>query len=215
MFLLKATNLHEGLQHLLIISYVLLIIGYGGISIHQIALKLAAQQEQPKEIAEVTPPRQPVSDVKVLGVGDMLTNLAQCCNPVPGDRIIGYITRSRGVTVHCQDCNNVINEDEKERLIPVEWGQPDSLYPVTVQVEAWDRVGLIRDITSVVAEEKVNIASMSFTNRDDHTTSLHLTLETRGIAQLSQLLRKMEGIRGMISVDRVGGEASIKTGAST
>lgn len=189
----------------------LVAIGYGGITTHQIALKLAAQQEQPGAIAEVAPPKPPVSAIKVLGVGDLLTQLARCCHPVPGDNIIGYITRSRGVTIHRQDCYNVIHEDEKERLILVEWGQTDSLYPVNVQVEAWDRVGLIRDVTTIVAAEKVNIASMNFTNHDDHSTSLYLTLETRGIAQLSQLLKKIEGIRGVISVARVGGEASIKT----
>jgi len=190
-------------------------IGYGGITTHQIALKLAAQQEQPRVIAEVTPPKHSASAIKVLGVGDMLTQLAQCCRPVPGDKITGYVTRSRGVTIHRQDCYNVIHEDEKERLIKVEWGQTDLLYPVNIQVEAWDRVGLIRDITTIVAEEKVNIATMNLTNHDDHTTTLHFTLETRGLAQLSRLLVKVEGVRGVISVTRVGDEATIKPSRST
>ncbi|MBA7479271.1 GTP pyrophosphokinase [subsurface metagenome] len=136
-------------------------IGYGGISIHQIALSLAAQQEQPKVAAETPPPQQPVSAVTVLGVGDLVTHLSQCCHPVPGDKIVGYVTRTRGITIHRQDCYNVIHEDEKERLISVEWGPTDSLYPVSIQIEAWDRVGLIRDITTMVAEEKVNIAAVS------------------------------------------------------
>ena len=190
-------------------------IGYGGITTHQIAVKLAAQQEQPREIGEVTPPMPPVSAIKVLGVGDMLISLARCCRPVPGDEIIGYVTRSRGVTIHRQDCYNVIHEDEKERLVKVEWGQTDSLYPVSIQLEAWDRVGLIRDISTMVAEEKVNIATMNFTNHDDHTISLYFVLETRGLAQLSRLLAKVEGIRGIISVARVGDEATIKTSPST
>jgi len=105
----------------------------------------------------------------------------------------------------------VIREDERERLISVEWGQTDSLYPVNVQVEAWDRVGLIRDITTIVAEEKVNIARMSSTDHDDHTTSLYFTLETRGLAQLSRLLAKVEGIKGVINVTRVGDEATVKS----
>ena len=189
----------------------LVAIGYGGITTHQIALKLATRQEQPKAMDEVAPPKQPVSAIKVLGVGDMLTQLAQCCHPVPGDKIIGYVTRSRGVSVHRQDCYNMIHVEEKERLIPTEWGQTDSLYPVSVQVKAWDRVGLIRDITTIVAEEKVNIASISFANHDDHTTSLYFTLETRGLAQLSRLLARIEGIRGVISVARVGDEAVAKS----
>ena len=88
-------------------------IGYGGISAHKIALKLAAQQEQPRVVTEAVPSRQPVSAVRVLGVGDLLTHLAQCCHPVPGDKILGYVTRSRGVSVHRQDCYSVAHEDEK------------------------------------------------------------------------------------------------------
>jgi len=193
----------------------LVAIGYGGITTHQIAVKLAAQQEQPRAVTEVTPPKQPVSAIKVLGVGDMLTQLAQCCRPVPGDKIIGYVTRSRGVTIHRQDCYNMIHEDEKERLIKVEWGQTDSLYPVSIQVEAWDRLGLIRDVSTMVNEEKVKFTTMNLTNHDDHTISLNFVLETRGLAQLSRLLAKMEGIRGVISVARVGDEATIKTSPST
>ena len=98
-------------------------IGYGGITAHQIALKLAAQEKKPEEVAEVSPPKLAPSAVRVLGVGDLVTHLAQCCRPVPGEKIIGYITRSRGVTIHRQDCHNVVHENERERLIPVEWGR--------------------------------------------------------------------------------------------
>ena len=192
----------------------LVAIGSGGIATHQIALKLAAQQEQPKVVAEVVPRKPPVSAVQVLGVGNLLTQLAQCCHPVPGDGIIGYVTRNRGVTVHRQDCHNVIGEDEKERLISVEWGRSDSQYPVNIRVDAWDRVGLMRDITTVIAGEKVNIASVGFTNHDDHTSSTFLTLETSGLAQLSRLLTKIEGVREVISVTRVGDEATVKTTVS-
>ncbi|MFC2051719.1 RelA/SpoT family protein [Chloroflexota bacterium] len=184
-------------------------IGYGGITTHQIALKLAVQQQQPK-VAEVTPPRRPPSTVKVRGVGDLLTQLAQCCHPVPGDKIIGYVTRSRGVTVHRQDCHNVVHEDEKDRLIPVEWGETDSLYPAIIQVQAWDRVGLMRDITTLVADEKINIAGASLTNNDDQTISTFLTLETVNLAQLSRVLARIEGIRGVISAARIGNGTTAK-----
>jgi len=193
----------------------LVAIGYGGITTHQIALKLAVHQQPPKVTAEVTPPEPPASAIKVLGVGDMLYHLAQCCRPVPGDEIMGYVTRSRGLTIHRQDCYNVVHEDEKERLVPVEWERTDSLYPVRVQVEAWDRVGLMRDITTIVAEEKVNIASVNSVHHDDHTVSEYFTLETRGLAQLSRLLARVEGIRGVISATRVGDEAIMKAGTST
>jgi len=190
-------------------------IGYGGITTHQIAVKLAAQQEQPRAAAEVAPPKPTASDIKVLGVGDMLTQLARCCRPVPGDKIIGYVTRSRGVTIHRQDCYNILHEDEKERLINVEWGQSDALYPVSVQVEAWNRLGLVRDLSTMVAEEKVNFTTLNLTNHDDNVISLNFVLETRGLAQLSRLLTKIEGIRGVISVARVGDDATMKTTPST
>jgi len=186
-------------------------IGYGGINSHQIAMKLTAQQQQQQpKITKATPARQTASTVKVRGVGDLLTQLAQCCHPVPGDSIIGYITRSRGVTVHRHDCYNVVHEDEKDRLIPVEWVETDSQYPVKIQVEAWDRVGLMRDISTLVAEEKVNITSVNLTNNDDHTIATFLTLETANLAQLSRILSKIEGIRGVISANRIGNGVAAK-----
>jgi GTP pyrophosphokinase len=185
-------------------------IGYGGISPHQIAVRLSAQQEPPPPKAEVALPQPPQSAIRVQGVGNLVHHLARCCHPVPGDRIIGYVTRSRGVTIHRQDCYNVVHEDEKERLIAVEWGQTDALYPVNIQVEAWDRVGLIRDITTIVAEEGVNIASVSLAGHDNNTTSVFLTLQTKDLAQLSRLMTKIDGIRGVIGVSRVGDEATIK-----
>jgi GTP pyrophosphokinase len=183
-------------------------IGYGGISTHQIAVKLSAQQPPVK--AAVTQPKPPESAIQVLGMGDLVTHLARCCHPVPGDRIIGYTTRSRGVTIHRQDCYNVLHEDEKERLIAVGWEPTDSLYPVNIQVEAWDRVGLIRDVTTVVAEEGVNIASVSSVHHDDHTVIEYFTLQTKDLAQLSRLMAKIDGIRGVTGVSRVGDGATIK-----
>ena len=108
----------------------------------------------------------------------------------------------------------MIREDEKERLIPVEWAQTGSLYPVSVRVEAWDRVGLANDITAIVAGEKVNIAKMNVVNQNDRTTLISLTLETRGLRQLSRLLGKIEGVRGVISVTRVGDGAILKSNPS-
>jgi GTP pyrophosphokinase len=132
----------------------------------------------------------------------MLNHLARCCNPIPGDDIVGYITRSRGVTVHRTDCHNVLHEDEKERLVRVGWGKGTQLYLVGAQIEAWDRVGLLRDISALVAEEKVNIASATVTEHDDRTASVFLSLEIKDILQLSRILNRIEGIRGVLSAAR-------------
>ncbi len=184
-------------------------VGNGSVTAHQIVLKLAAQEEKAPGVVEVAAPKSTASMVQVLGVGDLMTSIAQCCHPVPGDKIIGYITRSRGVSIHREDCHNVVNEDEKERLVPVAWGQSDDhFYPVNIQVEAWDRVGLMRDIATVVAEEKVNITSVNLGDSVGGTTSMFLTLETKGLAQLSQILKKIDGVKGVISVSRVGFDAS-------
>lgn len=187
-------------------------IGEGGITPHQIALKLAAQVEQPKIVVPSTEKPSP-SAIKVSGVGNLLTHLAQCCHPVPGDDIVGYVTRTRGVSVHRKDCHNVLHEDEKERLVSVEWGDTAALYPVKIQVQAWDRVGLMRDIGAVVAEEKINITTLNLTNNPDHTISFSFGLETANLVQLSKILSKIEGIKGVISATRIGDVAVPKAHA--
>lgn len=184
-------------------------VGNGNITAHQIVLQLADQEEKSEEVATTAATAKATpSAVQVLGVGDLMTSVAQCCNPVPGDKIIGYITRSRGVTIHREDCVNVINEDEKERLVPVDWGQSDHLYPVKIQVDAWDRVGLMRDISTVVAEDRVNITSMNLANGIHQRVTIYLTLETKGLAQLSDILKKIDGVKGVIGVSRIGDEPS-------
>jgi len=178
-------------------------IGYGGITPHQLALKLAIE---PEEIPAVTKTARTekitTAEIQVLGVGDLLTQLARCCNPLPGDHIIGYITRSHGITVHRKDCINATNVEDKSRLIEVSWGEIHDVYPVDVQIDAWDRVGLLRDITTVVAEAKVNISSMNTTDHND-ITSVFATIEITNMTQLTQLLSKIQGVRGVISATRI------------
>jgi GTP pyrophosphokinase len=177
-------------------------IGYGDISIHQIANRLTIPEEKP--LPQVAPRKQEsVSVIRVKGADNLLSQIAPCCNPMPGDDIIGYVTRSRGISVHRKDCPNVTGTKEKERLIDVSWGAGEQLYNVPVRIDVFDRVGLLRDITGIVAEEGVNIASANVAERDDGTSSINITLQTKGLGQLSRLLSKMEGVQGVISATRI------------
>ena len=183
-------------------------LGSGGITETQIVSKLTAQPEEgPGEPSPSMPLSSPTSGVRVLGVGDLLIRMGRCCNPIPGEEIIGYITRNRGVTVHGRNCSNLRGEDEQERLVEVDWGETRELYPVRLTLEAWDRVGLLRDITAQVSEQGVNIASVITTENSDGTASISLTLYTTGIGQLGCLFSKLEGIRGVISAVRSVTEA--------
>jgi guanosine-3',5'-bis(diphosphate) 3'-pyrophosphohydrolase len=178
-------------------------IGYGGITPHQLALKLAIEPEEIPAITKtIRTGKATASGIQVLGVGDLLTQLAPCCNPLPGDHIIGYITRSHGITVHRKDCLNVINVEDKKRLIEVSWGEIQEVYPVDIQIDAWDRVGLLRDITTFIAEAKVNISSINTTYHNE-ITSTFATIEIANMAQLTQLLSKIQGVRGIISATRI------------
>ena len=136
-------------------------LGDGSVTVNQVVQKLSNKEAE--NIVEIKPAAAlpsilPSSAIEVLGVGDLLTSIARCCNPINGDEIAGYITRSRGVTVHRRNCPNILNETEKERLVTVAWGKTQTLYPVRIQVRAWDRVGLLRDVTAAVSDEGVNIA---------------------------------------------------------
>ena len=180
-------------------------LGSGGVSVSEMAMRLSAQSEgRPQEEHPVsTPPTGPASGVQVLGAGDLLTRIAHCCSPLPGDEIVGFITRAPGVTVHKKNCSNVLSEDEKKRLVKVEWGQTQQLYPVRLAIKAWDRVGLLRDVTSQVSEERVNIASViTQEHSDEDTASIFLTLYITSMGQLGRLFSKLERVKGVLSVSR-------------
>ena len=181
-------------------------LGSGGITESQVAHRLAqAHQEkepQPEAPKPDLPLSSPSSGITVLGVGDLLIRMARCCNPIPGDPIIGFVTRSRGVTVHKDGCNSLLNEDEPDRIVKVDWGEAHELYPVRVKMKAYDRVGLLRDVTTSVSEEKVNIASVITKELPDGTVTMELTLHTTGLDQLGKLFAKLEGVRGVTSVTR-------------
>jgi GTP pyrophosphokinase len=186
-------------------------VGFGGISLNQITGRVAALQRPEPELPVAPSPATLApaygKTIRVLGTGDVLTQLARCCSPVPGDSIVGYVTRARGVTVHREDCQNVTNSNETERLVEVEWGERGQLFPVSIKVESWDRVGLLRDLSTLIADEKVNMSGVR-TLHGDGTVNVLLTLETTGVEQLSRLLAKLEGVQGVFAVSRSDGSAT-------
>jgi GTP pyrophosphokinase len=121
---------------------------------------------------------------------------------VPGDAITGFVTRSRGVSVHRADCPNIQRTPEQERIVEVTWGAALQQYPVAVRVEAWDRVGLLRDVSAVIAEERVNISGVRTEDHEDRTITVHLTVTTTGLEQLTKLLHRLEAVRGVYAVAR-------------
>ena len=185
-------------------------LGSGVLTENQLVSRLTAQAEPTEEqrLQSTGTLTSPTSGVKVMGVGDLLIRIASCCGPIPGDEITGYITRNRGVTVHKLDCSNLRNEDEQQRVVKLEWGQNLALYPVRIKIDALDRVGLLRDISTTVSEEGVNIASVVTTENTDSTATITLTLHTSGIAQLSRLFSKLEGVLGVIDASRTTSDQS-------
>ncbi len=181
-------------------------IGYGDINAQQIAAKLvqAERAEEELELPEAAPPPLLVSGVTVRGVGDLLTRLAGCCHPLPGDQIVGYVTRGRGITIHRQDCRNILYLEDKERLIEVDWGEDiKRVFPVMVQVLAYDRTGLMRDITEIMAGDRINISAANVaTYAKDHTAVITATLEISSIVQLSRVLAKIEQLPNVFEARR-------------
>ena len=139
------------------------------------------------------------------GMGDLLVRFGVCCDPVPGDPIVGYITRGRGVTVHRADCTNVRNIAERERMVEVEWERAGPrTYPVAVRVVGWDRTGLLRDIASVISEDQVQLMSLAANANPDKTATVNAVLQVTSVEQLSRVLGRLEGIRDVFSVSRDG-----------
>lgn len=141
--------------------------------------------------------------VSIMGAGGLLVNLARCCSPMPGDSIIGYITRGRGVTTHRTDCPNIQAMRETERLIDVSWGPIDDeqRYVVPVEVVAYDREGLLREISTIIADQKVNISSIEVSTRQ-HIATLYIQLEIANNQQLTRILSQIDCIPGVIEARR-------------
>lgn len=146
-------------------------------------------------------------DINVRGVGNMLTQFANCCKPLPGDVIIGYVTLGRGVSVHRQDCANVLQlqHTEPDRIIEVSWGDaPQDTYPVEIEIKAYDRSGLLRDITTMLANARIDVVAVNtLSDKHTHTATMRLTVEITGLAALGNLLAKITRLSNVLSAVRV------------
>jgi GTP pyrophosphokinase len=189
----------------------LVALGAGDLTTSQVAQKLQVDAATPVPLPRAR--RRPVNDgtpagggdIHIRGVGGLLTTLASCCNPVPGDAIIGFITRGKGVSVHRRDCVNILRlpEEKRPRLIAVSWGEEAPTQAVDLLLEAHDRPGLLRDISNVFANANVNLlAVQTKTNPVDRSVHMELTAEVESLSQLSGLFDRIQSLPNVYSVRR-------------
>jgi GTP pyrophosphokinase len=186
-------------------------LGCGELPINRVIGLLSDQETAEQMLVAASPKSDPTSSeaVSVVGLRGLLTTTAKCCNPTPGDPIIGYITRGRGATIHRQDCPNMLRAsvNEKERLVKVSWGEKTNTYPVPVRISAFDRQGLMGDISNLLSSEGVNIVDVNV--RIDHdnlkadVASIRLVMEVRDIAHLSRVLNRIENLDNVLEAQRV------------
>jgi GTP pyrophosphokinase len=191
---------------------VLAAIGFGDISSQSVGARLwELERERTKKDEPVLPPAEAepakpsTTSVSMAGVEDVMSSPAGCCRPVPGDEVVGFITRGRGVVIHRRDCPNYLNHPEKERWMELSWGQKKGeTYPVQLQIIALDRPGLLRDIAEVVALEGVNMTSTAARGSDaDENAIVDTTVQIRNSEQLGRVLAKLERLRNVLSARRI------------
>ncbi len=189
-------------------------LGAGDLRLTQIigsAQRLVETPRESKQLDLALPPGRKSKvgkgDVHISGVGNLLTSMASCCKPVPGDPIIGYITLGRGVSIHRQDCVNALQlqEKEHERIIEVSWGEEEgSTYPVDVLVDAYDRPALLRDVMTIMANDKVNVVAVNtLTDKKRNTARLLITLEIRKLEDLGRLMDRIGQLSNVMDVHRL------------
>jgi len=181
-------------------------IGCGDLSIGRVINLISDINKLKEPIMEIRPTstetRGNGKAVSVLGLRGLLTNIARCCNPVPGDDIIGYITRGRGATVHRRDCPNILRMNEKERIIKVAWGEPQKTYPVAIEIKAFDRQGLVGDIYGILNNESINLADINV-KLSQNQAVLKLVVEINDISQLSKILTRIENLPNVMEAHRL------------
>jgi GTP pyrophosphokinase len=147
------------------------------------------------------------SEVHVRGVGNLMSHMAGCCKPLPGDGIVGFITQGRGVSVHRRDCARLLHLQSvsPERIIEVDWGSDSKTgYEVDVGIEAYDRSGLLRDITELLAASRINVIAVNTsTNRKHHTATMRLRIEVADLSALGKVLERISRLNNVINAVRL------------
>ena len=192
-------------------------IGYGGVTLHGVMTKLievykretrsSASDDITKLLSDLKPKKTKSKNshgILVKGESGVMVRLARCCNPVPGDVIIGYITRGRGVSVHRVDCTSVMNNaEEYERIIEVEWDiAGDDIYRVTIEISCVDKAGILSEILMVASESKINVSSVNAKTHKNKLATITLSLEIGNLTYLENIMSKMRKIKDVYSVQR-------------
>ncbi|MBI5756854.1 MAG: bifunctional (p)ppGpp synthetase/guanosine-3',5'-bis(diphosphate) 3'-pyrophosphohydrolase [Nitrospirae bacterium] len=187
-----------------------ILVGYGKVSVKQIIREVFPEREEKEETqerVEITKHKRVSGGVKVRGVDDILLHFSKCCNPVPGDRIIGYITRGRGLSIHAATCPNVDELDyDKERLVGVEWDVSEpSTYPVRISVLTIDRPGLLASVSTSITSSEANISHADISTTEDKKAVLNFVIEVKDLPHLERIIQKIEQLNGVLQVKRMMG----------
>ena len=184
-------------------------IGCGDLPLARVSNELILIEEEDDDQFEFPVPPMPdveqptTGGVIVRGLKGLLTRMARCCNPAPGDDIVGYITRGRGATIHRRECPNILNVKEGERLVRVSWGEAKQTFPVPVRVKAYDRDGLMKDISTLLTEEGVSMSRVHVDVNRRNMAVFDLILEVRDIGHLSRILDRVERLANVVDARRV------------
>ncbi|HHT56005.1 MAG TPA: bifunctional (p)ppGpp synthetase/guanosine-3',5'-bis(diphosphate) 3'-pyrophosphohydrolase [Herbinix luporum] len=201
-------------------------VGHGGLKESQVVNRLY-EEHRKKNMLNITdenileevignkdyklPTTKSKSGIVVKGIHDLAVRFSKCCSPVPGDEIIGFVTRGRGISIHRTDCINVINlpEDDRARLIDAEWdvnaGKQTGVYPAEIKIFANNRTGVLVDISRVLTENKIDVTSMNVRTSKQGTASISIGFEINGVEQLNEIIDKIRNVESVLDIERTAG----------
>ena len=200
-------------------------IGYGRYHVHQLMMKLippekieerkTREESRFKKIISRVTKKPEIGSVKIKGVEDFLTRFAMCCNPVPGDKIIGFISRGRGVTIHTADCTNIAElQYDKDRLVTVEWDLKEkTLHKVRINIHTLDKPGILADISASIASQGVNISQADIETTENKEAFLNFSIEISDLDQLQKVINSIKKLKGVLKVERVKEYKKLKKAA--